>query len=238
MKAMTPKVLVVDDVSMFVELQKDFLHFSAATIITARDGAQALELCKKEHPDLVFMDLHMPNMNGAECCMALKRDPILRHTRVVLITSEGKDADKRLCLGAGCDGFLTKPLDKDIFLDMARQLLPAIDRRDNRVRCRVKANLRVYGITLSAYILDLSNNGAYLATTHELDRNVGVEVVFSLPEPDAAIIHAKGKVAWLNTAKERTKLTHPEGFGIQFTEMGEDAARALARFLKRQSTSP
>lgn len=215
-------------------MQKDFLQLTAATVLTARDGAQALELCRKERPELVFMDLHMPRMNGAECCMELKKDPILRGTRVVLITSEGKETDKKLCMGAGCDGFLTKPLDKEIFLGMARKLLPAVERRDRRVACRIKSNVRVYGLTLSGYILDLSQHGAYLSTGYELEKNAVVEMVFSLPEPESAIIQAKGKVAWLNTVKVRQKINQPEGFGIEFTEISDDCVRALSRFLKRQ----
>lgn len=234
---MTPKVLVVDDVSMFVELQKDFLQLSAATILTARDGAQALEICKRERPDLVFMDLHMPNMNGAECCAAIKKDPILRSTLVVLITSEGKDGDRDICLSAGCDGFLTKPLDKEIFLAMARKLLPAIDRRGKRVRCRLKANFRAYGVTLSGHLLDISQHGAYLATGYELEKNAAVEMVFSLPDPAGGIVQTRGKVAWLNTAKYRQKISQPEGFGIEFTGLSAECAEALARYLKLQGGS-
>ncbi|UFS68845.1 response regulator [Geomonas sp. RF6] len=232
---MTVKVLVVDDVSMFVELQKDFLQASAATIFTARDGAEALRVAKRERPDLIFMDLHMPVMNGAESCAAIKSDPMLRGTRVVLITSEGKDKDKAVCMAAGCDGFLTKPLDKEIFMEMARQLLPAVDRRGKRLNCRMKANFRIFGLTLSGHILDISDNGAYLATSHELEKNVLLEMVFPLPDPDGAIIQTKGRVAWLNTSKNRHKHSQQEGVGIEFTDLSPECARALARYIKRQT---
>ena len=133
---MATTVLLVDDVSMFIELEKDYLQMSAVDVLTARDGKEALRICQTERPALVFMDLNMPVMNGADCCRAIKKDPQLRSTSVVLITSEGKDADRQLCLDAGCDDFLTKPLDRQIFLAAARKLLPSIDRRHQRAGCQ------------------------------------------------------------------------------------------------------
>lgn len=229
---MGKKVLLVDDVSMFIELEKDFLQSSAVRILTARDGRQALDICRAERPSLVFMDLHMPNMNGAECCKAIKQDPELSSTPVVLITSEGKDADKFTCLSAGCDHFLTKPLDRQVFLAAARKLLPAIDRSERRMACRLRAKFRVFGITLSGLLLNLSHNGAYLATDHELEKGATVELIFALPEPNGAIIQTTARVAWLNTKKSRNKPTLSEGVGLEFQGTPDEAAKKLSRFIE------
>jgi uncharacterized protein (TIGR02266 family) len=229
---MIQKVLLVDDVSMFVELQKDYLHLSAVNILTARDGKEALKICQSERPVLVFMDLHMPVMNGAECCKALKKDQKLRSTSVVLITSEGKDADRSLCLAAGCDAFLTKPLDRHIFLDAARKLLPAIDRRDKRVACHLKVKYRAFGVTLSGYLLNLSQNGVYLVTDHALELGAVIDLIFALPEPQGSIIQLRGHVAWLNTSKSRNKQSFPHGFGVEFVSPSEETTRELARFIE------
>jgi uncharacterized protein (TIGR02266 family) len=229
---MTQKVLLVDDVSMFVELQKDYLQLSAVSILTARDGKEALRICQAERPVLVFMDLHMPIMNGADCCRALKEDRQLRATKVILITSEGKEADRSLCLKAGCDDFLTKPLDRNIFLEAARKLLPAIDRRDKRVACHVKVKYRAFGVTLSGYLLNLSQNGVYLATDHDLDLGAVVDLIFALPEPHGGIVQLRGRVVWLNTAKVRQKASLAQGFGIEFVAPSEETTRELARFIE------
>jgi len=229
---MTQKVLLVDDVSMFVELQRDYLQLSAVTILTARDGKEALKICQSERPVLVFMDLHMPLMNGADCCKALKEDKQLQSTKVILITSEGKDADRSLCLAAGCDDFLTKPLDRNIFLDTARKLLPAIDRRDKRVACRVKVKYRAFGVTLSGYIENLSQNGVYLATDHALELGAVVDLIFALPEPHGGIVQLRGRVAWLNSSKAQQKQSLPKGFGVEFVSPSEETTRQLARFIE------
>ncbi|HEY5512266.1 MAG TPA: response regulator [Geomonas sp.] len=231
---MAQKVLLVDDVSMFLELQKDYLQRSAVNILTARDGMEALKICQAERPALVFMDLHMPVMNGADCCRTLKEDQQLKSTRVVLITSEGKDADRSLCFAAGCDEFLTKPLDRSIFLETARSLLPAIDRRDNRIDCRLKAKYRAFGVTLSGYLANLSQHGVYLATDYDVEKGAVVDLIFALPDPNGAIIQTKGRVAWLNTKKARRKQSLPEGFGVEFISPSEETAHNLARFLESE----
>ena len=233
---MIQKVLLVDDVSMFVELQKDYLQLSAVNILTARDGKEALQICRAERPVLVFMDLHMPVMNGADCCKALKADQQLKSTNVILITSEGKDADRSLCLAAGCDDFLTKPLDRHVYLEAARRLLPAIDRRDKRVSCHLKVKFRAFGVTLSGHVANLSEKGIYLVTDYELERGAPLDLVFALPEPHGGIIQTKGRVAWLNTKKSRQKHSLDFGFGVEFLSPAEETVRELARFVAGELT--
>ena len=231
---MTKKVLLVDDVSMFIELEKDYLQFSAVTVLTARDGEQALKICQTQRPGIVFMDLHMPVMNGADCCRAIKQDPELQATKVVLITSEGKAADRLLCLSAGCDEFMTKPLDRQIFLEAARRLLPAIDRRDRRISCRLNAKYRVFGITLSGYIANLSQNGAYIVTGSEVEKGAELDLIFALPEPGGLIIQTRARVAWLNSKKSRLKPALAEGFGVEFVSMPDAAAREMGRYIESE----
>lgn len=84
------KILLVDDVNMFLELQKTFLKLSSVHLFTAQDGVEALQVMRKERPSLVFMDLHMPRMDGAECCARMKADAESKAIPVVMITSEGK----------------------------------------------------------------------------------------------------------------------------------------------------
>ena len=227
---MASKVLLVDDVSMFIALEKDYLQLSAVNVLTARDGQEALKICQSERPELVFMDLHMPLMNGAECCRAIKNDPQLS-TAVVLITSEGKEADRRLCLEAGCDDFLTKPLDRQVFLETARKLLPAIDRRDNRGNCRFNVKFRAFGITLSGFAANLSQNGMYVAADVQVEKGAQLDLIFALPEPVASIVQAKGRIAWLNTSKARKKPSLPEGFGVEFISLSNEAREQIGRYI-------
>ena len=232
---MNQKVLVVDDVSMFVELEKDFLQLSAVKVLTARDGQQALKICQDERPDLVFTDLHMPLMNGAECCLAIKKDPALRSIPVVLIASEGKEDDRRISLEAGCDDFLTKPLDRHLFLETARRLLPTIDRRDRRVPCRFNVKYRTFGVTLSGFAADLSQHGLYLATDFGVQLGTQLDLIFALPEPFGSIIQTKARVSWLNGQGTRQKLSLPFGFGVEFISLNEVAAAGIRSFIESKA---
>lgn len=227
---MAHKVLLVDDVSMFLELEKEFLSLSAVDISTARNGEEALRICRQEHPDLVILDLHMPVMDGAECCRAIKKDPHLS-SPVILITSEGKEADRRLCIEAGCDDVVTKPLDRMIFLEAARKLLPAVDRRDRRGSCRINVKFRAFNLTLSGYCTNLSQNGMYLAADVDLEPDTILELLFVLPEPVGTIVQAKGRVAWLNTTKARKKSTLAEGLGIQFVDISESDRQRIDHYV-------
>src|SRR6185369_12372842 len=69
------KVLLVDDVHLIIELEKAFLKGLPVDLLIARNGVEALELVNKEHPDLIYMDLNMPVMDGLTCCRALKSNP-------------------------------------------------------------------------------------------------------------------------------------------------------------------
>ena len=228
---MTPKVLIVDDVVMFLDLQRMFLKRSSVHILTANDGVEALKIAKKELPALIFMDLHMPNMNGVECCARIKADPLLRSIPVVMITTEGKDDDRTICYKAGCDDFMTKPIDRILYLEMARKFVPTIDRRESRVPFRTKVKFRVFGLTLSGEILNISAQGVYVATDYEVDSETMLELVFALPGENGALIQTRGRVAWINSTKDKKK-NLPAGFGVELIAITEDSDRILKHFME------
>ena len=71
---MKKTILLVDDNDMFLEIEKEFLQYTNTEVITACDGIEALNIVKAMRPDLIFMDLEMPKMDGASCCRAIKDD--------------------------------------------------------------------------------------------------------------------------------------------------------------------
>ena len=123
-----PKILLVDDVRLFLELEKSFLHLAQVQILTAANGEEALAVVRKERPDLVFLDLYMPVLDGAACCAAIKVDPELTATPVVMVTTGGKPDEVEQCRVAGCDGLLTKPVDRSAFLDAVARFIPSFNR--------------------------------------------------------------------------------------------------------------
>lgn len=103
------KVLVVDD----EEYIQHILNFSFGAegyeVITAGDGEEAINKAKDEKPDVIVLDIMMPNMDGYEACKRLKSDPKTRAIPVILLTAKGRDVDRKLGNEAGADDYVVKP---------------------------------------------------------------------------------------------------------------------------------
>lgn len=225
-------ILLVDDVLMFIEIEKEFLQYSQVEVLTARNGLEALQVIETKRPDLVFMDLQMPLMNGAECCRAIKSDPRLIDITVIMVTAKGNQEDKDYCFSAGCDFFLTKPLDRDLFLEAARTFLPNIDRREKRLSTSIKGVLHINNETLSCSLHDLSHGGAYVAADYFAIPNNIIRISFTLP--DGILIECHGRIAWVN----RINSALPKGFGIKFALMSKEVKTTLAKFLDTAEVAP
>jgi len=78
-------------------------------VLTAEDGEQALRRARSERPDLVVLDIHLPDKSGLEVCRELKSDPETRGIYVILLTALGRERDEEAGLQSGADEFLTKP---------------------------------------------------------------------------------------------------------------------------------
>jgi CheY-like chemotaxis protein len=221
------QVLLVDDVHMFIEIQKEFLQDSQVDILTARDGLEALNVIKNvKCPDVVFMDLHMPKMDGAACCRAIKTDPSLARVPVVMITAMGKVEDKENCLSAGCDDFLTKPLDRNLYLETARKFIPDIDRREKRMPIQVDAVLSAKGEPLTCTLHDLSTGGAFVVSDYHATPKEVIQIYFIMP--DGKRIMCPGRVAWVNENNSK----FPHGFGVQFALLPKHAKEILIKFVE------
>jgi signal transduction histidine kinase len=118
-------MLVVDDDSRSRRLLEGFLAAEGYRVRTAPDGATALALAREEVPDVVLLDVMMPEMSGYEVCAALKADPRTRCTQVMLVTALDGTPDKVTGLDTGADDYCTKPVRRDEFLAKVRALLRA-----------------------------------------------------------------------------------------------------------------
>jgi CheY-like chemotaxis protein len=223
---MNKTILLVDDVQMFIEIQREFLQGSQVNIITAKNGLEALDVIKnRKIPDLVFLDLHMPDMDGAECCRVIKSDPLLPGVPVVMVTAMGKSDDAEYSFTAGCDDFLTKPLDRDLFLEAARRFIPSIDRRKKRLSIQLSGVLSNNEETLACTLHDISVGGAFVASNHEATPRKVLKLFFTMP--DGTRIECHGRIAWIN----RSDANFPKGFGVQFALLPKKAKEAIAALI-------
>lgn len=119
---MTARILVVDDVEPNVRLLEAKLTIEYYEVLTAMDGATAIEIASAERPDIILLDVMMPGMDGFETCRRLKADPVTRHIPVVLVTALDGREDRIRGLEAGADDFITKPIDDVILFARVKSL--------------------------------------------------------------------------------------------------------------------
>src|SRR5205809_742258 len=113
-RATGKKILLVDDANLFIDLARKALESTGAQLLIARDGVQALRILQTESPDLIVLDLVMPEMSGDKVCAMIKNDPLTADIPVIIVTSRGRAEDIERCRKAGCDDFLTKPIRQEI----------------------------------------------------------------------------------------------------------------------------
>jgi CheY-like chemotaxis protein len=215
-----PKILLVDDTKMLLEIGKSFLADSPVKVLTAQNGEEALSVITRELPDLVVLDQNMPRMNGISCCIAMRSDPAMQTIPVLMISSSASKADLEAFNEAGCNGFLSKPLERQHFLEVVRKFLPSIERRGVRVLCETAVALENSGALFSGVIKDISVGGVYVATDCEVTAESRISLCFSLPgNGDTPLITARGRVAWLNSAQKKVNQHFPAGFGVEFLEI-------------------
>ncbi len=117
------KVLVVDDEPVLVETIAYNLEQAGYEVMTAADGASALEVARRERPDLVILDIMLPEMDGLEVCRLLRRENSTATTPIMMLTAKGEEIDKVVGLEVGADDYVTKPFGRRELLARVKALL-------------------------------------------------------------------------------------------------------------------
>ncbi len=119
------KILLVDDSSTILLMEKMILARDRYQVVTATDGAQAVETAVRERPDVIVMDVVMPKMDGFTACRALRAHEDTKGIPVVLVTTRGEPENVAKGYAAGCTDYVTKPIAAPELLAKLRSLLGA-----------------------------------------------------------------------------------------------------------------
>ena len=118
---MSPQVLVVEDNEKNMKLFRDVLQATGYRTLEATTGGQAVELATEHAPDLVLMDIQLPDIGGVEALGRLRADERTKGLTVVALTAQAMEGDRERFLAAGFDGYLSKPVNVADFVAMVRQ---------------------------------------------------------------------------------------------------------------------
>ena len=127
-RAQAPKkVLIVEDNELNMKLFHDLIEACGHEILETRDGIEALKLARLHHPDLILMDIQLPEVSGLEVTRWLKEDEDLRSIPVIAVTAFAMKGDEERIREGGCEAYLSKPISVGKFIETVRHFLGNAD---------------------------------------------------------------------------------------------------------------
>src|SRR5262245_61119230 len=120
---MSKRILLVDDSNTVLMMERMILSQARYELTCARNGAEAVERARAEHPDLILLDVIMPQMNGLDALSALRADEATRDIPVIMVTTRGEADTMEAGFARGCNDYVTKPVNSSELLAKVRDLL-------------------------------------------------------------------------------------------------------------------
>jgi CheY-like chemotaxis protein len=199
------KILLVDDVELFLELEKSLLEDLDYDLATAKSGEEVLERIDALKPDLILLDLYMGGLDGDEVCRRLRATDLWSKIPIIMVTAAGRREEVERCLQAGCDDYVTKPVNKAELQEKVQRLLGEVkSRRSPRETIGLPVYLESDGWSGTVWARDISSNGIYIESVTDVPAGTLVKITIDLPGMPARLI---GKVS-------RTVDAEESGFGV------------------------
>jgi CheY-like chemotaxis protein len=230
--AQLAKVLLVDDVEFIVDVMKGYLKRTPVETISASNGKQAVDQALLHWPDLIIMDVAMPEMGGEEACRTLKNHPKLKDIPILMIYDPQRDPSAAELKKSGCDDTIEKPLARENFLTTTHRHLFHLDRLERRAPCQMTVDFTIGGETRQGLGVDISRNGLYIEFREKIQKKENVDITFLLATISTKQVAAKGRIVWINQGHPRPNLGVVQGFGIEFQIISEESRAIIDRYLE------
>jgi two-component system cell cycle response regulator DivK len=120
---MAKTVLIVEDNELNMKLFRDLLEAHGYKTLQTRNGIEALSLAREHQPDLILMDIQLPEVSGLDVTKWLKEDEALRHIPVIAVTAFAMKGDEERIREGGCEAYISKPITVSMFLETVRQFI-------------------------------------------------------------------------------------------------------------------
>ncbi len=112
------EILIIDDNLINLKLERILLSSEGYSVRTAINAEEAMKILESTHPQLILMDLQLPGMSGYDLTRKLKADPVYFDIVILAVTAYAMKGDREKALAAGCDGYITKPIDTKTFVEV------------------------------------------------------------------------------------------------------------------------
>ena len=227
-------ILLVDETEWFRELGTLFLARSGR-VLTAASADEALAIARREHPDIVITDLDMPGRDGADLCCAIRRDPLLAYTPVVVVIGSQRPEDHSRSIRAGATDILTKPLARAALLESVTRLT-RFEKPQGRPRIRVAEPvlLDLGGTNRWGTLRNLSRAGAFIELPEPLPGGREISLSFKIPG-SARSVAPTAQVVWSRRARNETSGV---GHGLRFMAVDKHSIEALDAFVCERAPHP
>ncbi|NOZ87882.1 MAG: hybrid sensor histidine kinase/response regulator [Deltaproteobacteria bacterium] len=184
-------VLYIEDDPGSALLVRKLLEAEGMRVAIATDGISGLETAMEIRPDLVLMDINIPNLEGQDVAVRMKAEPELSDVPIVAVTAHGGEENKTRFLSLGCDGFIAKPLDPDSFTSMVMEYMQG-SRKDTVETDKALEELRSYTFSLAnrleARVRELMEANSRLEKANELKSRFIDKVTHELSSPLTPIL--------------------------------------------------
>ena len=120
---MAKKILIVEDNDLNLKLFRDLLGANGYLTFETKEGIEAISLTRNVMPDLIVMDIQLPEISGLDIARKIKADNAIKHIPIIAVTAFAMKDDEEKILAAGCEAYLSKPIAIDVFLNTIRRFL-------------------------------------------------------------------------------------------------------------------
>jgi CheY-like chemotaxis protein len=227
-RSLVKKILIVDDMPDGLRALRQALMRPGIAVLEAQSGRQALDLHRREHADLIFLDYAMPGLDGEEVARRIRADPALRDVSIVMVADDARETTRMRAIAAGANDFLSRPIQLAEIHTRIQRLVDVAARKPTKLLAQVEAPGGP--VSFIGRIVNLSTSGLLLETDAEVDLGRDLALTFSLPGTETRV-RAAARVV------RRAPGTGSAKWGLRFTNVDEAGRRALREYVDRPVTS-
>lgn len=225
------KVLLVDDVRIILSIEKSMLNRQNLQLFRAGSGPEAIEIHKKEHVNLILLDMNMPGMNGDEVCRIIRNDDSIKEVSIIMAISSPNKEEIEKCMNVGANDYIIKPIDIKNILNKIGKYLSLPHRQSPRVSTRLEMKIKKGNQILSANTVNISTGGMLIeahVSMSDFCNDDAVSIDMVIPE-NANTINIIGKVV-RRVDNGKDKLPY---LGVQFIDIAENDRKIIEKHIEK-----